>query len=68
MTHKREKIDSHSNLILTSGRVVNESLRVHGVKNLRVVDASVFPLIPRGNVITSVYAVTERAVDLIKED
>jgi choline dehydrogenase-like flavoprotein len=50
------------------GGVVDERLRVYGVKGLRVVDASIFPLMTRGNPITSVYAVAERAVDLIKED
>lgn len=49
------------------GGVVDERLRVYGVKNLRVVDASVFPMIPRGNIQSSVYAVAERAADLIKE-
>jgi choline dehydrogenase-like flavoprotein len=51
-----------------NGGVVNKSLIVHGVKNLRVVDASIFPLMPMGNIITSVYAIAERAADLIKED
>lgn len=50
------------------GGVVNERLIVHGTKNLRVVDASIFPMLPRGNPITSVYATAERAADLIKED
>ena len=50
------------------GGVVDERLRVHGVKGLRVVDASVFPIMPRGNINTSVYAMAERAGDLIKED
>jgi choline dehydrogenase-like flavoprotein len=50
------------------GGVVDERLRVHGVKNLRVVDASIFPLVPRGNVITSVYAVAEKAADMLRED
>lgn len=47
--------------------VVDERLVVRGTRNLRVVDASVFPLMPRGNPITSVYAVAERAADLVKE-
>ena len=50
------------------GGVVNNRLVVYGVKNLRVVDASIFPLMPMGNIVTSVYAVAERAADLIKED
>jgi choline dehydrogenase-like flavoprotein len=50
------------------GGVVNSRLVVHGVKNLRVVDASIFPLMPMGNIVTSVYAIAERAADLIKED
>jgi choline dehydrogenase-like flavoprotein len=48
------------------GAVVNERLLVYDTSNLRVVDASVFPLEPRGNTQTSAYAVAERAVDIIK--
>lgn len=48
--------------------VVNERLMVHGSRNLRVVDASIMPLIPRGNTQSTVYAVAERAAVLIKED
>ena len=51
-----------------NGGVVNDRLRVHGVMNLRVVDASIFPLIQRGNIITSVYVVAEKAADMMKED
>lgn len=50
------------------GGVVDPRLRVHGVAGLRVVDASVFPLEPLGNIQSVVYAVAERAADLIKED
>ena len=50
------------------GGVVDDRLRVHGTKNLRVVDASVIPIIPRGNIQSSVYMVAERAADIIKED
>lgn len=48
--------------------VVDERLKVHGTRNLRVVDASVFPLMVRGNLASLVYAVAERAVDFIKRD
>jgi len=47
------------------GGVVDEDLRVYGVKGLRVCDASVFPLIPRGNILTTVYAVAEKAADIV---
>jgi choline dehydrogenase-like flavoprotein len=50
------------------GTVVDSRLKVIGVKNLRVVDASIMPIIPRGNIITTVYAVAERAADIISED
>ncbi|KAK8074100.1 Glucose-methanol-choline oxidoreductase [Apiospora phragmitis] len=49
------------------GGVVDERLVVHGTTNLRVVDASVFPLTPSGNIQATVYAVAERAADFIKE-
>jgi len=50
------------------GGVVNPKLKVYGVANLRVVDASIFPLEIRNNLQTSVYAVAEKAADIIKSD
>jgi choline dehydrogenase-like flavoprotein len=35
---------------------------------VRVVDASVFPIIPRGNIISTVYAVAEKGADIILQD
>ena len=48
------------------GGVVDEKMLVHGTSNLRVVDASVFPMQVRGNLASLVYAVAERAADFIK--
>ncbi|KAI1282348.1 hypothetical protein F5Y07DRAFT_237258 [Xylaria sp. FL0933] len=48
------------------GGVVDPKLVVYGTSNLRVVDASIFPLIPRGNILSSVYAVAENASEIIK--
>jgi choline dehydrogenase len=45
--------------------VVDRELRVHGVDSLRIVDASVFPLLPSGNTHAPTVAVAERAADLI---
>lgn len=50
------------------GNVVDSRLNVKGVRNLRIVDASIMPIIPRGNIIATVYAVAERAADIISED
>jgi choline dehydrogenase-like flavoprotein len=50
------------------GGVVDPRLKVYGTRNVRVVDASVFPLVPRGNIQAMVFAAAERAADLIKED
>ncbi|KAI0016138.1 putative GMC oxidoreductase [Xylariomycetidae sp. FL0641] len=48
--------------------VVDTQLTVYGTKGLRVVDASVVPLLPPGNLQSTVYAVAERAADIVKEE
>jgi choline dehydrogenase-like flavoprotein len=50
------------------GTVVGGRLNVIGVRNLRIVDASIMPIILRKNIITTVYAVAERAADIVSED
>ncbi len=50
------------------GDVVDERLRVMGVRNLRIADASVMPDIPSGNINAPCIMIGERASDLIRED
>ncbi|KAF7620948.1 hypothetical protein F9C07_2105688 [Aspergillus flavus] len=50
------------------GGAVDEKLRVHGTTNLRVCEASILPLITVGNIMSTVYAVAERAAEIIKAD
>ncbi|KAI0730887.1 alcohol oxidase [Earliella scabrosa] len=46
--------------------VLNSDLTVKGTIGLRVVDASAFPFIPAAHTMFPVYAIAERAADLIK--
>ena len=46
--------------------IVDPQLRVNGVQGLRVVDASVMPVVPRGNTNAPTIALAERAADLIR--
>ena len=46
--------------------VVDHNCRVHGLENLRVVDASVFPQITNGNLNAPTIMLAEKVADQIK--
>jgi choline dehydrogenase len=50
---------------LAQGGVVDSRFRVHGLANLRIVDASVFPRIPGYFIVSSIYMIAEKAADVI---
>ncbi|KAF8428992.1 hypothetical protein EV426DRAFT_583223 [Tirmania nivea] len=50
------------------GGVVDDRLKVYGTTNLRIVDASIQPLIPATHLQATIYAVAEKAADIIKAD
>ncbi|KAL2826935.1 choline dehydrogenase [Aspergillus pseudoustus] len=59
-------IGTASMLPREKGGVVDSELRVYGTRNVRVVDASVVPFQLCGHLTSTVYAVAEKASDLIK--
>ena len=48
--------------------VVDENLKVKGIQNLRIVDASVMPEIPSANLNAPTLMIAEKAADIIKNN
>ena len=46
--------------------VVNEFGQVHGLKNVRIVDASIMPEIPSGNLNAPIIMMAEKMADIVK--
>lgn len=60
-------VGTASMLPRSRGGVVSPELRVYGTKNVRVVDASVLPFQICGHLTSTLYAVAEKAADMIKK-
>jgi choline dehydrogenase len=48
--------------------VVDGELRVHGLKNLRIADASIMPCVTTGNTMAACVVIGERAAEMLKTD
>jgi choline dehydrogenase-like flavoprotein len=69
--HKHASTEFHpigtcSMLPKDQGGVVDSKLKVYGTTNVRVCDASIFPMHVQGNIQSLVYAVAEKTADMIK--
>ncbi|KAG8221334.1 GMC oxidoreductase [Butyriboletus roseoflavus] len=51
----------------SEGGVVDDRLRVYGVRNLRVADSSIFPSILGAHLVAGTVAVAEKCADMVKE-
>ncbi len=58
----------HPTSTCRTGSVVDGKLRVIGAAGLRVIDASVMPSVPSGNINAAVIAIAEKGAELIKQD
>ena len=52
---------------IDNNAVVNSELKVNGIQNLRIADASIMPTMPSGNTNAATMMIAEKASDLIKK-
>jgi choline dehydrogenase len=53
---------------LADGGVVDSTLKVYGVQGLRIVDASIMPIVPDQHTQGPVYMIAEKAAAIIKAE
>jgi choline dehydrogenase len=57
----------HPSSTCRMGAVVDGNLKVLGIDALRVIDASIMPSVPSGNINAAVIALAEKGADLVKQ-
>jgi choline dehydrogenase len=57
----------HPSSTCRMGAVVDSTLKVLGIDALRVIDASIMPSVPSGNINAAVIALAEKGADLLKQ-
>lgn len=65
LTSNHHALGTASMMSRELGGVVNPSLQLYGASNVRIVDASILPTQISGHLTATLYAVAERAADLI---
>ena len=45
--------------------VVDDQLRIHGLENIRVIDASIMPSMPSANLNAAVMMIAEKGADMV---
>jgi choline dehydrogenase len=45
--------------------VVDDKLRIHGLQNIRVIDASIMPSMPSANLNAAVMMIAEKGADMV---
>lgn len=58
----------HHSCTAAMGKVVDQRLKVYEIENLRVIDASIMPILTRSNTNAPTAAIAEKGADMIKED
>ena len=61
-------LDSGGRVSARTRAVLDERLRVRGIKGLRVIDASVMPAITSGNTAAPTVMIGEKGAQMIRED
>ena len=64
--HRKRNLAEYEGEMDVDEQLVAALLRVHGIDGLRVVDASIMPMLPSANTYASTLAIAEKVADMIR--